>query len=268
MWSAQNPKLHRLRHYIAHFFRSKRRGHGVHSPFVYRLCEEVFYNSASFYKEAELDHIRQTLGRDQRILESPDLGAGSTHFRTNARTVADIVRHGISKPKQSRILFHLIRHLNCRLIIELGTSLGLNTLYLAAANPSGKVYSLEGSPALVNFASNLAQDANLTNIEFREGHFDLTLPELLKTLNRVDLVYVDGNHSKEATLRYFYAILEKVQDDSVLVFDDIYWSAGMTEAWHAIQKEPAVRLSIDTYYMGLVFFRKDILTKQQFSLFI
>ncbi|NJY64179.1 class I SAM-dependent methyltransferase [Salinimicrobium sp. CDJ15-81-2] len=72
-----------------------------------------------------------------------------------------------------------------------------------------------------------------------------------------DLLYIDGNHQKEATLTYFEKLLPTIHNNSVMIFDDIHWSKGMEEAWEEIKAHPEVRVTIDTFQWGLVFFRRE-----------
>jgi predicted O-methyltransferase YrrM len=71
------------------------------------------------------------------------------------------------------------------------------------------------------------------------------------------LIYFDGNHSKEATLQYFNLLLPTITNETVWIFDDIHWSTDMTEAWETIKKHPKVKVTIDTFQWGLVFFRSE-----------
>ncbi len=260
------PDLHQILNFLRHSVMASRSGHGVHSPFAYRLCEEVFYNQKAFYEFEKLDRLRAELLKNKAVLEIKDMGAGSKKLQTQARRVSDIAKHGISSRKQSQLLFRLINYFDVKTSIELGTSLGLNTLYMAQANKKGKVYSMEGSESLSAFAAELARKANINNITFLQGNFDTLLPELLQTIQTIDLAYIDGNHSYEATKRYFKVLLNKTHQHSILVFDDIYWSKGMTRAWEEIKQHPRVRLSIDTFYSGYVFFREEMKEKIELKL--
>jgi len=85
------------------------------------------------------------------------------------------------------------------------------------------------------------------------------------TDNNFDLIYIDGNHQKEATINYFHSLLKYTNNDSLIIFDDIHWSKGMTEAWETIVQDTNVTLSIDTFYWGFVFFRKEQ-EKQHFTI--
>lgn len=259
MPSALRNKLFGLRAYIRHFLRSKHSGHSVHSPFVYRLCEELFYNPDSFYEFETLDQTYRSLLQNRQRLTVQDFGAGSRHFRNNSRRVSAIAWHGISSPKKYRLLFRLVNYFQCERIVELGTSLGLSALSMALANKKARVYSIEGDPGLANFARNLHREKGITNIEVIEGRFEDALPALLQNLKQIDLAFIDGNHRKEASLHYFEHLLACCHTQSILVFDDIYWSEEMEQAWNSIKAHPRVKLSIDLFHFGLVFFREEFL---------
>lgn len=260
--------FHQIKNFIRHYFAAKRNGHSVHSPFAYKLCEEVFYNNNHFYTFDDLKKVRAELLINSTELLIDDLGAGSKTFTSNKRKVNDIARKGISTVKQSEIFYKLINFLNCNTIIELGTSIGLNTLYLSNANKTGKIISVEGSKSLSDFAIKLAKEKEANNIEFINSNFNIALPELLTKINTIDLLYVDGNHTYEATLKYFRLALKKKHNNSVFIFDDIYWSPEMTKAWEEIQQHPTVSLSIDTFNFGLIFFREEIKEKVHFNFYL
>lgn len=258
---------HQIKHYIKHYIVAKRGGHGVHSPFAFQLCEEVFYNRNSFYDLEELKKVRAQLLKDETEIIVEDLGAGSKTFTSNKRKIKDLAANGISSEKQSETLYKLINFLNCSTIIELGTSIGLNTLYLAKASKNGRVLTIEGSKSLFEFASTLAKKNNISNIQFFESKFDDVLPTLLQN-NSASLIYIDGNHTYEATLRYFNLVLAKKDNSTILVFDDIYWSEGMTKAWNEIKTNTSVTMSIDLFYFGIVFFKEEVKEKVDLKLFL
>lgn len=260
--------MNRTLSYIQHFFTAKRKGHDVHSPFAYQLCEEVFYNENAFYDFGKLRQLREKLLKDPTILQVEDLGAGSKTNSTSNRKVKDIVAKGNSPQKQAELLYKLINYLKPSHIIELGTSVGLTTSYLCQADPGKKVYSLEGSKALSDFASQLLSDQYIKNCEVIHGNFDDTFPRLLDRLPEGGLIYFDGNHRYEATVRYFKEALKKKNADSVFIFDDIYWSEGMQKAWMEIKSDPSVKLSIDAWHFGMIFFKEEIKEKIDLKLLI
>ena len=97
----------------------------------------------------------------------------------------------------------------------------------------------------------------LQNIEQHVGNFDDVLPKILSEKEKIDFVFFDGNHRKEPTLNYFRQCLDKVHEGSVFIFDDIYWSLEMKEAWSEIKMNEQVTVTLDLFYLGIVFFRKE-----------
>lgn len=256
-----NLNLYLIKHYFRHFFQAHRKGHGIHSPFAYQLCEEVFYNRHPFYELKRLRDLRQSLSQNNTIIRVEDFGAGSKVFKSNERVVSQLVKSGTSSVKQSEILFRLSNFLNAKTSLELGTSIGLNALYLAMVNSSHKVVSVEGSAELAAFASKLANDHHCKNLEIKHAKFDEILPTLLPQLHSIDLLYIDGNHTYEATMRYLQLALPYMNKTGVVVLDDIYWSQGMTKAWKEACELPQVTLSIDGFYFGMLFFKEELKEK-------
>jgi predicted O-methyltransferase YrrM len=254
---AIRDKLHALIYYARHLLSAKRKGHGVHSPFAYRLCEEVFYNDDPHYHFPQLEKLRARLSEDHTKVQVEDHGAGSRRMSGRDRTISDIIRNGISGRRQSETLYRLVNFIGAGHTLELGSSVGINALYLALANSKGNVVTIEGSSRLAEIASGLAAEMKANNLSVICAKFDEALPAVLQKLPQLDLLYIDGNHTYEATLRYFNQCLAKKHNLSVFVIDDIYWSREMTRAWREIRENPEVRLTIDTFYRGYVFFTPD-----------
>ncbi|WP_224995661.1 O-methyltransferase [Cesiribacter sp. SM1] len=231
--------------------------HSLQAPFVYQLYQQVVKPPVK--RVPEIENLRQRLLASPERLEMHELGAGSSISRSNIRPVSSIARHSLTPVRFSSLLYRLVRHIKARNILELGTSLGINTLYLAIASPSGRIHTLEGCPNTAALAASHFQELNLRNISLHTGNIDEQLPLLLEQqLSSVDLAYLDANHTYSATLRYFEWILPHLHDDSVVVVDDIHWSADMQQAWLTLCQHPRVSLSIDLYEAGLLFFRPGL----------
>jgi len=241
--------------YLLHRFKAKNR-HGVHSPFVYRLVDEIIYDKDAKKVYAEIENLREQLFNDKRVITITDLGAGSHGNSNRQKKVSDIAHNALKAPKLAQLLYRLAADLKPRNIIELGTCLGITTLYLKKAAPETKVYTLEGCPETAEVAREIFKKAHISNVDLLIGNFDDTLPGVIDKLMQLDFVFIDGNHQKEATLRYFEWCLPKVHENTLLIFDDIYWSEGMKEAWNVIKAHPKVNVTIDLFWIGLVFFKK------------
>ncbi len=245
----------RLYHYIRYRFEAKTL-HGLHSPFVFKLIETVVEDkNCTFEAFEKLNKVRQQLLKDETLLTIEDLGAGSQVLKSNQRRVKAIAKHGITKKNYSEFYFKLINYFNHQTIIELGTSLGLNTLYLAKSSNKPSVYSIEGSKALHQFANQLVQKNKMENVTLLHGNFDEQFPALLTQLQKLDFLLIDGNHTYEATMRYFHQVLPFINENTVIIFDDIYWSEGMLKAWEEIKQHIKISVSLDFYYCGIIFFK-------------
>lgn len=252
--------------YITYCIKAKT-AHGIHSPFVFKLFTELMQNkNEAYYTFQELDAIRKKLLTNTSVITVSDYGAGSKIFKGNNRQIKTIARHGVSSAKFSELYFKLINFCNSKYIVELGTSIGLNTLYLSKACSEAKVFTVEGSEELFLFSKKMFQKYNATNIEPINKLFNEAFPEILKQIPQLDFLFIDGNHTYEATLNYFNMAIQKKTEQSVFVFDDINWSTGMQNAWNEIKKHPDVTLSIDLFFVGIVFFRKEQKEKQHFVL--
>jgi predicted O-methyltransferase YrrM len=241
--------------YLLHRLRGKTR-HGTHSPFVYRLVDQIIYDfdHKKVYDLAESQ--RRELLSDNRVINVTDLGAGSHVNNNKKKRVSEIAKNALKPPKLAQLLYRLVNDLQPQNMVELGTCLGVTSVYLKNAAPNARFYTLEGCPETAGVAKEEFEKEGLTDIQQVIGNFDDTLHGVIEQLNKIDFLFVDGNHQKEATLRYFEWCLPKVHDNTLLIFDDIYWSEGMKEAWTAIKAHPGVTVTIDLFWIGLVYFRK------------
>ena len=239
--------------------------HALHGPFMYSLYTQVILPAGSVNDFEDLSRLRSELRRDKTLIGLNDLGSGSTVSKKNMRPVADIARHSLTPRKYSLLYYRLIRHFQLRYIIELGTSLGLNTLYLAR-NPQCQVATFEGCNETLDFAQQIfGRHAPVNNIELVNGNIDNTLPDYLKKGKQVDFVLFDANHSDEPTLQYYQHCKSRAHHKSIFVFDDIHWSPTMEKAWLHVVRDPDITLSVDLFRIGIVFFDPK-LSKQHFVL--
>ena len=242
------------------------KGHGVHSPFVFEFITRVLNDKRRFYAFDGIEKIRTQLLFNHSTIEIQDFGAGSRVAKTNTRKVSDVAKGSLKPAKYSQLLFRMIDYYGPAQIIELGTSLGITTAYLASANANAKVTTFEGSATIAQIARQNYGSLGLANISLLEGNFDDQLPKWLAHNKKVDFAFIDGNHAYKPTIAYFEALLDVVEDHSILVFDDIHWSREMEAAWAQISAHPRVTLSIDLFFIGIVFFRKEFAQKQQVSI--
>jgi len=251
--------LFRLANYIKYFLLAgHRKGHGIHSPLVYDLITKVFRNKSTPGVVLNIEKARKRLKASSCVIDVTDRGAGSKKLSGDKRKVSDIVRYSSVPEKYGKLLYNLAAEFGGEAIIELGTSLGLSTLYLALGSPGSTVHTIEGSVEIAKLAGQTFEAEGIRNIRIYEGTFEEILPGILDTGMKPGLVFIDGNHRKRPVLNYFKMLEAVAVNDTVIVIDDIYYSAGMYEAWQEIKKHKRVSVTIDLYSMGLVFFREGI----------
>lgn len=248
--------LRQIGSYLGHLVKARTR-HGIHSPFVYELISQVLRPSDPLPEAAPIEKLREDLMRSEQTIRVNDLGAGSKMFDLPIRRVADIARVSLKQQKHAQMLFRLARYFRPAEVIELGTSFGISTLYLAMGADEGRLHTIEGCPQTARIAQHHFELLKQRNIVPVLGSFRTKLPEVLQKIDRLDLAFVDGHHAKEPTLDYFRQCLGRSHNDTVIVLDDIHWSKGMEEAWEEIKNDPAVTVTIDLYQMGIVFLRKE-----------
>lgn len=228
--------------------------HGVHSPFVYDLVTKCFYDKTKYEDYTKLKNYKSALLNSSESIEVTDLGEGSKVFKTNTRNVKDIANTSASLDKSMYLMYRLFSYFKPKQALELGTSLGVATHAMSKGNPNSLITTIEGCPKTSQFTQNQLRDKT-KNITFLNGHFKTVLPTL--TQDTFDFIFFDGHHNKEATIDYFEMLLPKATNDSVFIFDDIYWSKGMTEAWEYIKNHPKVTVTVDTFFWGFAFFRTE-----------
>lgn len=244
-----------LLQYVEYYLKKVDR-HSLQSPFVYQLYEGL-KTHYSHYKDQfpYIEERRKALLKDEKEVLVNDLGAGSHRFSSSKRKIADIVRYSSSSQK-----FNLLYQFLCSLtpaedVVELGTCLGLNTMYLAEVTKK-KIYTFEGADILINRIKN-SLDSN-EKIEVIAGDISSTFPVFLKNKIKIDFAFLDANHTYEHTSSYYGQLTDHLHPDSIVVIGDIHWSREMQKAWKEIIQTDKVRLSLDFYECGVLFYKQGI----------
>ncbi|MBL0063459.1 MAG: class I SAM-dependent methyltransferase [Bacteroidetes bacterium] len=251
-----------------HFLKYKLMGgtaHDVHSPFVFDLLNDVIRDETPFYIYDKIEALRARLLLDESILSVTDLGTGGERNQKRSLKVKYIAGTFLKSARCSQLLFRLVNHFHPKNILELGTSLGITTLYLASPYRKTQVITMEGCPETANKAREHFDLFQMENIRVVTGDFGLNLSSVLENIGETGMVFFDGNHKRDATLSYFNQALRHAGNDTIFIFDDIHWSREMEAAWNTIKANPRVTLSIDLFQLGLIFFRSGI-PRQHFVL--
>ena len=263
--------LYRIGSYLKHRLTARHTGgHGVHSPYLFEWVRMVMSDENSYYAWETIEKRRERMLADERIVEFVDYGSGGEGNRfaedrgaVEDRRVKDIAKGSLAKKKYAQLLARLVNWLGDRrldmgdgrlVIVELGTSLGITTAYMAMMDSRNKVVTYEGCPSVADIAKENWKALGIKNIDCRVG--EITADILDKDLEQMDVAFIDANHTYAGTCAYFKVLAEKVHAKSVVVVDDIHYNAEMEKAWKAICADERVTSTMDLYQMGLVFFDK------------
>lgn len=250
---------------LLHFLLRARTIYDLQSPFAYGFARDVLEDRRWYYVFSEAETLRGQWMLDRRSIPVTDYGAGSRTMPPGERRIADLAQRVATPPLLCRWLFKTALLAHPGTILELGASLGISAAYLSAAAPRAKMITVEGCPETAELAKQSLRQTG-SRAAVWTGRFDELLPRALAQLERLDFLHLDGDHSREGTLRYLGQCLEKSHPGTVWVIGDIHWSAEMEKAWMEVQAFPGVRLTIDLYGMGIVFFRQEILNPAHLAL--
>ena len=262
----KNAYLYRVSTWLKHYLTAwNTGGEGVHSPYLFEWVRMVMSDKHAYRVWEDIESVRARMLVSDQVVEFVDYGSGVGRKGEGAKgekRVKDIAKGSLAKAKYAQMLFRLVNWLGHQLreenrgltIVELGTSLGVTTAYLGGVDTRDKVYTYEGCEAVAKIAMDNWKELIMSNIDCRVGPIDEV--QLQCSLERVDVAFVDANHTYEASLKYFDILAQKVHEKSVVVMDDIHHSEEMERAWREICADERVTSTIDLYQMGLVFFDK------------
>lgn len=245
--------LFQIRSYFKFLWKSTNQ-HGIHSPFVFDLVAKCLYDREKKPSYLILKKFRKSLLQNGNIIEVTDFGAGSKIFKIDSRKISSIAKNAGLSVTRAQTLYRICQYFKPTNVLEIGTSLGLATSAMSLGNSKATIFTLEGCPETAAIAKQQFKDFGFDNINVIVGEFGAFLDNQNKNF---DLVYFDGNHQKEATLKYFSQLLPATKNETVWIFDDIHWSAEMHQAWNIIKSNLRVTVTIDNFQWGFVFFRKE-----------
>lgn len=243
-----------IKTYIQFIFTSKNQ-HGIHSPFVYQLITKCFYNRSNYSAYATWKSVQRAYLKSKQTIEMNDVGAGSRVFNQPKRRISSIAKNAGTTYKRAKLLYRLVHYFSAENALELGTSIGLGSIAIALTKKT-HLTTVEACKNTIEVAQASAESLDLKNIDFVNATFEDYLNSITPK-QKFDFIFLDGHHLHDASLAYFEKIMLHVHNDTILIVDDIYWSEGMAVAWEKMKNNDKVKVSIDTYNWGILFFRKE-----------
>lgn len=232
---------HMLKSYVKYIFRSGHaKGYGIHSPFVFSLVRDVIYDRKKYYNTDIIKKVRKEINKTEYTIK----------------------KSNVISTKYGELLFRLVWYFKPQNILEFGTSLGVRTMYLSMPDTRKNVFTIEKNDILRKIAEKYFKKLKLNNIAMYNGYCAELVPDIMSQLETLDFVVLDC-YSKKEMLDCFQLCLSKVNNETIFIFENLYYSQGNEEAWRLICQNELVTVSIDMFKLGIVFFRKEC-QKQHF----
>ena len=250
--------------YFKYLFTAKSK-YSAQAPFLYDFITKVVNQNSDDENCKNIESLRKELCKSEDTIKITDFGAGSHVNNNKTRKIKDVAKNSAKNAKFGKLLYRIIQFYKPNNILELGTSLGISSLYLAKANQNSQVFTFEGCPETANIAEQNFKKLNANNINITIGDFNKTLNSKLEEIKTIDLAFIDGNHQEKPTIDYFEKCLKYSNNDTIFIFDDIHWSEGMEKAWNYIKAHQKITLTIDLFFVGIVFIKSE-LSKENFTI--
>lgn len=239
---------------LGRFFLKAKTAYSSQSPFLFHWHQKVLKAKPPTDNKGwrMLVECLQKARQDTTEVLRTDHGATSYHNRP--QTIGHIAKSQVSSTDELAILFHSSQYVRPKCILELGTSLGFSAAALSLGYPSCKVETVEGDPAIAQWAKENHTSLDFGNIILHECTIADYLESKSKHCDLIDLLYMDGHHDGHATITYFNKLLPFFSEKTVVIVDDILWSRDMHQAWEQLRKNPRVRASLAYERIGFLFF--------------
>jgi predicted O-methyltransferase YrrM len=225
---------------------------------MFEFIHEVVFHASKVKVAPELLKLHRELKQDKSMIPVGKLGATSNVTRAEERSVRSFVRRSSVTEKNGALLFRITRWFRPDIILELGTGLGVSTLYLSSGAPKVPLHSIEGNTDRANFAAQLMCRCGLGPVSVHWGEMGDKLDDLGPLITGRLVAFVDGNHQYEPTLSYLRKIIKTSWEDAMIIMDDIHWSKGMYRAWKQVVSWQEVRISLDLFHFVILLLRKDL----------
>ena len=255
MYSTFKSTQKRLQYW---FTANNGKGHGTHSPFVYDFIRNVLINKKKYPAYKQIAQLCKRLKKDHHIVDIEDFCERTIIPISQKVKMADLYRSRVKPAKYDQLFFRMARHYKSQYVLEIASSLGITTSYLAIANPDTTIVTYEESEAIAKIAAQNFSSLSIKNTIQILDNINSPLKDTLNKITQLDFVFVNGNNCKETILFYWNMLYNKAHNETLFIFDKIHGGTEMEEVWKEIQQLDMVTCTIDLFFIGIVSIRKEI----------
>ena len=225
-----------------------RKGHGVHSPFVFDLITHVIEQPLSYYSYKEMDLIRLHLQQSNR----------SINDQGKRYTMQKYLRKQAISKKEGELLFRIANHYKPYSILTIGSSMGLLPLYLTGYSSKACCITLENNDEIALIAQEALEKREKRQIRIYPGLYEQSLPDALRELKKIDFLYISKTLTIKESDTAYHQCIPLMHDETIVMIGGIHDTPDKQKYWQQLCKDPQITVSIDLYQSGLIFFRPQL----------
>jgi hypothetical protein len=230
---------------------SHRHGHGIHSPFLFRLITEVIENKGNYSAYPMLNAADENVRNMLRILDMNSYQAGGiSEYGYGGK---EIKRMHLLPHRFDRLLFRLVNDFSPGGIAFYGSTFGVTLLALAMADRRIQVMAQVENDHYRSFCRRLTEVYEVNNVCLT-GSGEVVSADFIVVQNPLDPYYCD---------RLLAHVLMDSSFDGVIVVGGLHTSDAMEAIWIRHKESPVVRVALDLFEIGIFICRKG-LQKEEF----
>lgn len=234
-----------------------RRGHGIHSPFLFRLITEVVESRKRLPEYTIFKGLKNKVLNLLDDFQNPLLTEIYHQLNLHPSKPRKLYKKVELPLRYGKVVFRLIRYFKPSTIINYGPTFGVNLAVMALANNDSIIYQSISDPAYKLISKELIKDSAISNIQFvTENSVPEANPEFIM------INYSDNPILSRSVVQKY---LRMHGDDRVLIIRGIHESQEMETIWQEMIVNESVRVSLDLFEIGIALFRKG-LQKENFIL--
>jgi len=227
-----------------------RRGHGIHSPFLFHLITDVVENRKRLPEYLIFKELKNSAQSLLATFSEPSLAAIYLQHHLAPSNPHRLYRKAELPLRYGKVVFRLLREFKPASVVHYGPTFGPNLGLMAMADPNGLVNQFISDPSYELISRKLLKDRSISNICFFN---EKSVPPV-----HPDFIVINYPCDAAASHRIVQKSLHLHGEDDVLIVRGIHESKDMEAIWQEMIASESVRVSLDLFEIGIALFRKGL----------